>query len=86
VPKYSVITGKALISARKRSGFFMQRVKGSHPFLWHPDGKSTGAPVHSGDSIGPGLLAKVLRDVGLTRSELEELLSSAAMPANKPLE
>ena len=32
-------------------------------------------PVHSGESIGPGLLAKILRDVDLSREELEELLS-----------
>jgi len=43
-------------------------------------------PVHSGESIGPGLLAKILRDVDLSREELEELLSLAEMPANKPFE
>lgn len=32
-------------------------------------------PVHSGESIGPGLLAKILRDVDLSREELEVLLS-----------
>jgi predicted RNA binding protein YcfA (HicA-like mRNA interferase family) len=32
-------------------------------------------PVHSGESLGPGLLAKILRDVERTRDELEELLS-----------
>jgi predicted RNA binding protein YcfA (HicA-like mRNA interferase family) len=31
--------------------------------------------MHSGESIGPGLLAKILRDVDLSREELEELLS-----------
>jgi predicted RNA binding protein YcfA (HicA-like mRNA interferase family) len=31
--------------------------------------------VHSGESIGPGLLAKILRDVDLSREELEEFLS-----------
>ena len=29
--------------------------------------------MHSGESLGPGLLAKVLRDVEITRNELEEL-------------
>jgi hypothetical protein len=31
--------------------------------------------VHSGESLGPGLLAKVLRDVEITRNDLEELLA-----------
>ncbi len=72
--KYSAVTGKALIAALKKVGFLVQRVKGSHHFLRHPDGRTTVVPVHSGESIGPGLLAKVLRDVDLTRNELEELL------------
>jgi predicted RNA binding protein YcfA (HicA-like mRNA interferase family) len=74
VTKYSAVTGKALIAALKKAGFLVQRVKGSHHFLRHPDGRTTVVPVHSGESIGPGLLAKVLRDVDLTRNELEELL------------
>ena len=73
--KYSSVTGKALISALKRAGFLVQRVKGSHRFVRHPDGRTTVVPMHSGESIGPGLLAKILRDVDLSREELEELLS-----------
>ena len=72
--KNSAVTGKALVAALKKAGFLVQRVKGSHHFLRHPDGRTTVVPVHSGESIGPGLLAKVLRDVDLTRNELEELL------------
>jgi predicted RNA binding protein YcfA (HicA-like mRNA interferase family) len=74
VPKYSAVTGKALIAALKKAGFLVQRVKGSHHFLRHPDGRTTVVPAHSGESIGPGLLAKVLRDVDIKRNELEELL------------
>lgn len=73
--KYSSVTGKALISALKRAGFLVQRVKGSHHFVRHPDGRTTVVPVHSGESVGPGLLAKILRDVDLSREEIEELLS-----------
>jgi predicted RNA binding protein YcfA (HicA-like mRNA interferase family) len=31
-------------------------------------------PVHSGEMIGPGLLAKILRDVSMTAEELKELI------------
>jgi predicted RNA binding protein YcfA (HicA-like mRNA interferase family) len=75
VSKYSAVLGKALITALKRAGFLVQRVKGSHRFLRHPDGQTTVFPMHSGESIGPSLLVKVLRDVDLTRNELEELLA-----------
>ena len=73
--KYSVVTGKSLVLALRKLGFDVKRVKGSHHFLRHPDGRTTVIPVHSGESLGPGLLAKILRDVEKTRDELEELLS-----------
>jgi len=75
VPKYSPVSGKALIVALKKSGFQVQRVKGSHHFLRHPDGCTTVVPVHSGEALGPGLLAKILRDVELTRHELDDLMA-----------
>jgi hypothetical protein len=31
-------------------------------------------PVHSGETIGPGLLYKILRDAHMSREELLELL------------
>ena len=73
--KYSAVTGKALIVALRKVGFELLRIKGSHHFLQHPDGRTTVIPVHSGESLGPGLLAKILRDTEQTRDALEELLS-----------
>ena len=73
--RFSAVTGKALIATLKNTDYLVQRVKGSHHFLRHPDGGTTVVPVHSGESLGPGLLAKILRDVDLSRSELEELLA-----------
>ena len=49
MPKNSSVTGKALISALKSAGFLVQRVKGSHHFVRHPDGRTTVVPVHSGE-------------------------------------
>jgi hypothetical protein len=40
----------------------------------------------TGESLEPGLLTKILRDVEITRSYHEELLAKAERPANKPLE
>lgn len=52
----------------------MARIKGSHHFLRHPDGRGTVLPVHAGETIGPGLLAAILRDCELDRDEFIALL------------
>jgi predicted RNA binding protein YcfA (HicA-like mRNA interferase family) len=46
------------------------RTKGSHNFLKHPDGRATVVPVHSGETIGPGLLRAILRDVEMSVDDL----------------
>jgi len=68
------ITGKAVIAALQSIGFETVRIKGSHHFLRHSDGRSTVVPVHAGETIGPGLMAKVLRDCELSREEFTALL------------
>lgn len=68
------LSGKKLLSALKKAGFEILRIKGSHHFLHHPDGRSTVARVHSGEILGPGLLAKILRDCDLNREQFQQLL------------
>ena len=68
------ITGPELVAALAKAGFGVLRVKGSHHFLRHQDGRSTVVPTHSGETIGPGLLHKILRDCTMTTEELSELL------------
>lgn len=67
-------TGKQLIAALARVGFEVVRIKGSHHFLRHLDGRTTVVPVHSGETVGPGLLTKILRDVDFGPEQLSELL------------
>jgi len=68
------VTGPDLIAALAKAGFHVLRVKGSHHFLRHEDGRSTVVPAHSGETIGPGLLHKILRDCQMTAEQLAELL------------
>jgi len=68
------IGAEELISALKRTGFEVIRVRGSHHFMRHPDGRSTVVPVHTGETIGPGLLHKIVRDSQLNLDELTRLL------------
>ena len=68
------VTGKKLLSALKKSGFEILRVKGSHHFLRHEDGRTTVVAAHSGETTGPGLLHKILRDCQLKVEDLRRLL------------
>lgn len=68
------IAGKELVAALRKAGFEVVRTKGSHHFLRHADGRTTVVPVHAGETIGPGLISKILRDCDLGRDELRSLL------------
>ena len=71
---YPAVKGKELVAALGRAGFVVARTKGSHHFLRHADGRVTVVPVHAGETIGPGLLSRILRDAKLDRDALQKLL------------
>ena len=50
-------------------GFIVDRQRGSRLLLKHSDGRATVVPVHAGENIGPGLLAKILPDVEFCRED-----------------
>lgn len=64
------MTGSQLIKLLSKHGFDLVRVKGSHHFLRHSDGRCTVVPVHRGENIGRGLLAQILRDCEMRPEEL----------------
>ena len=68
------LTGKEVISALKNAGFEVVRIRGRHHRLRHADGRVTTVPAHAGETIGPGLMASILRDVEMTRAEFLLLL------------
>jgi predicted RNA binding protein YcfA (HicA-like mRNA interferase family) len=68
------LTGKEIARALTVADFEIVRMKGSHQLLRHPDGRATVVPVHAGETIGPGLLLKILRDCDMTPEEFEALL------------
>lgn len=73
--KLSRVNGKELVKALSRIGFEVVRIKGSHHFLKHNDGRCTVVPIHGSEIIGPGLLLKILRDCEISKEDLEHLLS-----------
>ena len=68
------IKGRELIRALERAGFSVDRIRGSHIFLKHSDGRSPSVPVHARETLGPGLLRAILRDSEMTPQELSEIL------------
>ena len=68
------LTGKEIVRALAAAGFEIARVKGSHQFLRHADGRVTVVSVHAGEVIGPGLMLNILRDCEMTPEEFEALL------------
>ena len=74
MPRVPSLRGRELIKALARAGFEVVRIRGSHHFLRHTDGRCTVVPSHSGETIGPGLLSKILRDTELEVADLRRFL------------
>lgn len=72
--KLPALTGAEVIRALERGGFGVVRIRSSHHFLRHPDGRTTVVAVHGGETIGPGLMSKILRDCDLTKEQFRALL------------
>ena len=68
------LTGKEVVAALRKAEFDVIRIKGSHHFMRHKDGRTTVVPVHSGEKIGPGLMSKVLHDCEMTPEDFRSLL------------
>ena len=70
MPKLPKLKGKELIKILSGRGFTVIRIKGSHHFLRHEDGRCTVVHVHAGETLGPGLLLQILKDTELDRADL----------------
>jgi predicted RNA binding protein YcfA (HicA-like mRNA interferase family) len=64
------LKGKEVVRILEKIGFQVAPTRGSHVFLRHEDGRVTTVPVHSGETLDPGLLRSILRDVELTAEDL----------------
>jgi predicted RNA binding protein YcfA (HicA-like mRNA interferase family) len=63
-----------LVRALVRVGFEINRQRGSHVVLVHPDGRRAVVPMHASRDVPRGLLASILADVNMTGDELRALL------------
>ena len=65
---------KTVCKSLKELGFEFIRQKGSHLRFAHTDGRKTTVPSHSGEDIGPKLLNKIAKDIGVDKEESERVL------------
>jgi predicted RNA binding protein YcfA (HicA-like mRNA interferase family) len=72
--KLILISGKNLCKIIEKLGFEKTYGKGSHVRFKHSDGRRTVVPVHGNDNLGKGLLLRILKQIGITKEEYEELL------------
>jgi len=54
-------------------GFSKTRQTGSHERWNHPDGRAATIPLHGGGEIGPPLFFKILRQLGISPEEFQQL-------------
>ncbi|MGD0454487.1 MAG: type II toxin-antitoxin system HicA family toxin [Solirubrobacteraceae bacterium] len=72
--KLPAIRPKQLIRALERNGWQVDRVRGSHYIMAHPDrDQMVPVPYHNRD-IKAGTLSGILNSTGISRDELRKLL------------
>ncbi|WP_084531628.1 type II toxin-antitoxin system HicA family toxin [Nocardia miyunensis] len=74
MPPTPSVRGIKVVRALERAGFKIDRVKGSHHLMKHPDGRSVPVPVHNGKDIPKGTLRSIAIIAQMSVDELIELL------------
>jgi predicted RNA binding protein YcfA (HicA-like mRNA interferase family) len=69
------VRAREVIRFLESLGFVQSRQRGSHRFFRHPDGRTAAVPEHKGEDLGPGILAKILRDAGVKPADFLAWLS-----------
>ena len=70
--KLPAISGDDFVRAINHIGYTWDHTEGSHMILLNQNGRRVAVPRHK--ELGPGLLRKLIRDVGLSRDEFINLL------------
>ena len=74
MPRLLPLSPKKVIAILEKKGFVLKKVTGSHYIFAHADTKRrVTVPFHSQD-IARGTLLQILKDAGISREELQDLL------------
>jgi len=65
------VSGRRLVQVLGRFGWYVERVKGSHHIMRHPEWRSItlSVPVHANRTLPIGTQVDILRDAGITVEE-----------------
>ena len=72
--KLSNITSKKLIKVLKSLGFQLDHSTGSHFIFYNPKTKKRAVVSYHTRDLPKGTIMSILREAGITRKELEDLL------------
>jgi predicted RNA binding protein YcfA (HicA-like mRNA interferase family) len=72
--KLPAIKPRELIRALERAGWQLDRVRGSHYIMVHPEEHRAVPVPHHNRDLKTGTLASILRSTGISRDELRRLL------------
>mgnify|MGYP001568513451 CR=1 len=67
-----VVSGREVVTALQRIGYYIRKQRGSHIRLYHPNRLPVTVPDHK--ELDRGTLKSILRTVNLTTEEFHNLL------------
>ena len=74
MPKLPQLTSRKVVRILKKKGFVLTRTRGSHQIYWNQQSRrQVTIPVHTKD-LPQGTLLEILRQAGITRDEIRDLL------------
>ncbi len=68
------VTADEAIRSLERAGFFLARQSGSHKIYKNEEGTRITIPYHSGKTLHPKILKRILKDADLTADEFIDLM------------
>ncbi len=75
MPKLPQVKSRDLVKITLKLGFKFRDQSGSHAVYTHADGRRTTIPIHPADTVGIGLLTKIIKkDLQITKDEFVKLL------------
>lgn len=75
MPKLPQVKAGDLVKVVTKLGFEFRDQSGSHAVYVHQDGRKTTIPIHPKETIGIGLLTKIInKDLQISRNEFIKLL------------
>jgi predicted RNA binding protein YcfA (HicA-like mRNA interferase family) len=75
MPKLPPLSSQKVIAILEKEGFVLKKVTGSHYIFANPETKRrVTVPFHSSHDVARGTLLQILKDDGISREELQDLL------------